>query len=75
MQLNKPKTYTAEEKRRHRSVVGRTGVYKTEEMSFPVRILNERFRYGRLDVKIKPINGSGERWVEFHKIVVGSRGS
>lgn len=68
--MTKPKTYTAQQKKAHKSVVGKTGLYDFEEMSFPVRIINERFRYGRLDVMIKPLDGSGERWVEFHKVTV-----
>lgn len=74
MQLNKaikrPKTYTAEEKRSHKSLVGKIGVYSVEEMIFPVKIINERFRYGRLDVMISPRGGRGEQWVEFHKVTV-----
>jgi len=68
--IKKPKTYTAKEKRNHRSLIGRNGVYVVDDMGFPVTILDERFRYGRLDVKIGPLNGHGEQWVEFHKVAV-----
>lgn len=68
--MTRPKTYNAQQKKEHKSVVGKTGLYDFDEMSFPVAILNERFRYGRLDVMIRPLQGAGERWVEFHKVTV-----
>jgi hypothetical protein len=71
--LNKAKTFTASEKREHRSTVGRIGTVDTEGISVAVKVVAERFRYGRLDLKVKPLAGSGTRWVEYHNVRLSKR--
>lgn len=38
----------------------------SDPMSFQVTIKKTRSRYGRVDVLVKPVNGTGERWVELN---------
>ena len=32
-------------------------------LSVPVEVVDARNRYGAVDVKVKPINGTGEKWI------------
>ena len=66
--MTKARTYTAEDKKKHRSVVGRVGTMSIEDISVAVKVVAERFRYGRLDLQVKPLAGTGTRWVEFHNV-------
>lgn len=54
------------------AVKGETGLYKCNGLSFPVRILDARKVYGRIDVQIQPVGGEGERWVEASAVVMSS---
>ena len=48
-------------------VHGRTALYRPASLgglAFPVKILDARKVWGRVDVLINPIGGSGEKWVE-----------
>lgn len=62
------KTYTREQRLAHKSVIGMIGTIFFDDLEVSVKIHKERFRYGRLDVLVRPIAGSGSRWVEFHKV-------
>ena len=62
------KTYTREQRLAHKSVVGMIGTISFDDLEVSVKIHKERFRYGRLDVLVRPITGSGSRWVEFHRV-------
>lgn len=46
------------------AVKNELGLYRTGGLGFPVRILDARRVYGRVDVLISPINGQGEKWVQ-----------
>ena len=72
--MNKAKTFTREQRLRHKTTVGRIGSVKMDEMDVSVRVVAERFRYGRLDLQVKPIAGSGFKWVEFHNVRILRRG-
>lgn len=44
-----------------------------EDISVAVKVIGERFRYGRLDLQVKPLAGKGTRWVEFHNVQLTKR--
>ena len=46
-----------------------TGLYSIDGLRFPVRILDARQVFGRIDVRITPINGVGERWISAEGLV------
>jgi hypothetical protein len=50
------------------SFVGRTGNFDTDGLSFGVRVVKARLRFGHLDLLITPTFGKGERWVEQHRV-------
>lgn len=62
------RTYTREQRLAHKTVVGKIGTVSFDDLEIAVKIHKERFRYGRLDVLVRPIAGSGSRWVEFHNV-------
>ncbi|MBM4377567.1 MAG: hypothetical protein FJ095_21030 [Deltaproteobacteria bacterium] len=72
-QRNKARTFSAQDKRDHRSVVGRVGSVSIDDISVAVRVVAERFRYGRLDLQVRPLAGKGSRWVEFHNVQLSKR--
>ena len=45
-------------------LIGRTGRYLINAASFPVTIIDAREHFGRIDIEIEPIGGSGAIWVE-----------
>ncbi len=51
-------------------LIGRETWYTTPltGLVFRVRILDVHAAYGRTDVKVTPIGGSGEAWVSFQKL-------
>lgn len=46
----------------------RTGSMTVDTLSFAVRVVEARTRYGHLDFRVTPIAGNGERWVEQHRV-------
>lgn len=48
----------------------RTGSMTIDTLSFAVRIIEARTRYGHLDYRVTPLAGSGERWVEQHRVTL-----
>jgi hypothetical protein len=70
MKYMQARTYTREQRLAHKSVVGKVGTISIDELEVAVKVHKERFRYGRLDVLVRPIVGSGTKWVEFHKIKI-----
>jgi hypothetical protein len=48
--------------------VGKYGRLSTGGMLFNVKIKDIRNRYGNLDVLVTPMSGSGEKWVQVHRI-------
>ena len=43
-------------------------LYSLKGFQFPVRIVDTRQIYGRDEVKITPVNGTGSRWVNINKL-------
>ena len=41
-------------------------------LTIPVRVTDVRIAFGRVDVLVTPIGGSGERWVNADKLITGS---
>lgn len=50
------------------SFEGKVGVMEVDELRFDVRITAARIRFGHLDFRITPVDGSGAKWVESHRI-------
>lgn len=55
-------------------IVGVTGLYRINEMNFPVIVLNARKVWGRVDLQIEPVNGNGVKWVEASSVTFAARG-
>ena len=49
---------------------GEVGTVSMEGLTVGVKIADVRVRFGHLDLLVKPLNGSGERWVEQHRVLV-----
>ena len=47
---------------------GKTGTFQFDGLDFAVTVVKARLRFGHLDLLIKPANGSGEKWVEQHRV-------
>ena len=71
--MSKSRTYTALDKKKHRSVIGSIGTLNIDEISVSVKVIGERFRFGRLDLQVRPLAGTGSRWVEFHNVTFGKK--
>lgn len=52
------------------SYAGRTGRFEFDGLSFTVNVVKARLRFGHLDLLITPAVGSGERWVEQHRVTL-----
>lgn len=46
------------------------GLYLHQNMQWPVKLIDARKVYGRVDVLITPVNGSGQKWVERNSVVL-----
>jgi len=46
------------------------GKIKENNLTINVKILDSRVRYGHLDLKVTPLNGEGEVWVERKNILI-----
>ena len=53
--------------------VGRDGMLYSDGMLFPVRIVDARRVFGRIDYQVSPIGGSGSKWVDANRVVVVGR--
>jgi hypothetical protein len=49
---------------------GMTGKMSIESLDVGVQIKDVRRRFGHIDVLVEPLNGTGEQWVEKHRIKV-----
>ena len=47
------------------------GLIHIDDMAIKVVITNARRRYGHLDLLVTPVSGTGEKWMENHKVVIG----
>lgn len=50
------------------SRIGRIGTVELDGLQVKVSVLDEKFAYGRIDAKVTPVEGSGERWVNLGRI-------
>lgn len=54
-------------------LIGKSALLTTElSLTVPVTIADVRQAYGRTDFLIKPVNGSGERWVNSERVTIQS---
>jgi hypothetical protein len=51
-------------------VANKLAVYRINGMHFPVRILDARKVYGRMDALITPVGGTGEVWVDVKGLTI-----
>ena len=49
---------------------GMMGKMSIESLDIGVQIKDVRRRFGHIDVLVEPLNGTGEQWVEKHRIKV-----
>jgi hypothetical protein len=49
---------------------GRKGLIAVDDLMVEVKIADARLRFGHLDLLVTPVAGSGERWVEQHRVDV-----
>lgn len=54
-------------------LIGKVGRLIVGELSVDVSIKNVRHRFGHIDLLVKPVSGSGNEWVEKHRIVFGGK--
>jgi hypothetical protein len=68
------KTYTKEEQTDQAiaSLKGKMGHMRIEALEVAVRITDARRRFGHVDVLVEPADGSGEQWVEKHRVKVAN---
>ena len=64
------KTYTKQdvEKVNPKSLIGKSGLMTLDDLTVGVNIADARVRFGHIDLLVEPINGSGEKWVEKHRV-------
>lgn len=49
---------------------GEVGTVSLGTLSVGVKIVDTRVRFGHLDLLVKPLNGSGQEWIEHHRVTV-----
>jgi hypothetical protein len=50
------------------SYKGKIGFMEVEGLNFEVKISGARIRFGHLDFQVIPVNGTGAKWVESHRV-------
>lgn len=48
----------------------RRGFINMNTLSVGVEIKQARVRYGHIDLLVTPITGTGEKWMEIHKVTL-----
>lgn len=48
----------------------RRGFINLNTLSVGVEIKQARVRYGHIDLLVTPLNGTGEKWMEIHKVTL-----
>lgn len=51
-----------------RAFEGKTGSIEFDGLVVEIGVIRARFRYGHIDLRVTPIAGSGERWVERKRV-------
>jgi hypothetical protein len=66
------KTYTKEDigDEQIATLKGMMGSMSIESLNVSVQITDVRRRFGHIDVLVQPLNGTGEQWVEKHRVKV-----
>lgn len=66
------KTYnkTDVEKADPKSLIGSLGLVTCDDLEVEVRVENARVRFGHIDLLVTPISGTGEQWIEKHRIKI-----
>jgi hypothetical protein len=54
----------------HMSVIGREGLLAIQSLKVKVLILDVRSAFGRIDYQVRPVQGSGEQWIESGRVQV-----
>jgi hypothetical protein len=64
------KTYTKTDiaKINPESLIGTHGLMQCESLTVGVTIKDARVRFGHIDLLVEPKDGSGEQWVEKHRV-------
>jgi hypothetical protein len=57
-------TYTSMAK-----LIGKTAKLNIERLLVSVHVMDVKTAFGRIDVLVEPVTGSGEKWVSSEKIV------
>jgi hypothetical protein len=52
-------------------MVGATGVARFGDLSVPVVVSDVRLSFGRTDVLVSPVGGSGNQWVDVTRVTLG----
>jgi hypothetical protein len=65
-----PYARTAEGKINCKAYRKLNGIIHERGLSIGVRIIDARVRYGHLDLKVTPVKGAGEIWIERKNIVI-----
>lgn len=50
--------------------IDRAGLLTVEDLKVPVRVLDAKFSYGCTRLRVKPVGGSGEKWVDRGRVEV-----
>jgi hypothetical protein len=48
--------------------IGSVRLFHGDSLDFPVRVLDLRPRFGKVDAAITPIGGRGTKWVELDRL-------
>jgi hypothetical protein len=51
-----------------KQLVGKIGLLSSGKLSVPVGVLDSRYVFGRTDLLVTPIGGSGQEWVETGRV-------
>lgn len=49
-------------------LVGKTALVRFEKVKVLCSVLDSRYQYGRTDLLVEPVGGSGSQWVERSRI-------
>ena len=52
------------------SYENKEGLISINELAVGVTIKSARIRFGHLDLLVTPVTGSGEKWMESHRVQV-----
>lgn len=48
----------------------RQGVINVDDLKVEVTVEDARMRFGHLDLLVTPVAGSGQRWIEQHRVQI-----